>query len=142
MNIEGPRGLLGAVALLAMAGFAVYQKLKTSEVGEWPTVQAVITESRIDSTRVYEDATLFNSPLTVILGEGEESRKVWLHRYELDLVYHYEVAGQHFTGTRTDLDRRNRRRSTVQKQQMKYPVGATVAVHYNPANPAEAMLLE
>ena len=61
--------------------------------------------------------------------------------YQLDVAYDYEVAGQRYTGTRYSYDYAGAHtREACRKTRDEVPVGAHVAVAYDPHEPAEALL--
>ena len=62
-------------------------------------------------------------------------------KYRANVVYSYEVARVRYTGDKLGSSETN---SNVEKLARRiadrYPAGSTIEIHYNPANPAEAIV--
>jgi hypothetical protein len=143
MSRGGLRGVVLVVMIFTAAGVTIYQKRKEMQALAWPEAQAVITRSRVDSTYDREEAGLHNGTI-VIGGSRDDGRthKVLVTKFRPDIAYRYEVDGRSYAGSQTNIRKVSRERDTVERLLARYPVGAAVSVHYNPADPAEAMLLD
>lgn len=143
MSRGGLRGVALVIVIFTAAGAAIYQKRKEMEALTWPTAPAVITQSRVDSRYDREEAGLHNGTI-VIGGSRDDGRthKVLVTKFRPDITYRYEVKGRSYAGAQTNIRKVSRERDTVERVLARYPVGATVTVHYNPDDPAEAMLLD
>jgi hypothetical protein len=122
----GPLGGLIAGCLLLVVGYAVafmwgkpiVDKAKASE--RWPSVEGRITTSRIKQNR--------NSDGKVM--------------YSADVSYDYEVDSQKRMGDSVWFggDFSSSSSGSARQTVAKYPVGAQVRVHYDPANPEVSVL--
>ena len=142
MSRGGLRGIVLVVAIATAAGATIYQKRKEMQALTWPEAQAVITRSRVNSTYVHEEAGLRNG--RIVVGGNEEGRvpRVLVTKFRPDIAYRYEVGGRSYANSQTNIEDLSRERDSVERVLARYPVGAVVAVHHNPADPAEAMLLD
>jgi len=110
------------VALLAfgvvLGGFGLYRYQLGNESASWPSVQGTITQSRAQSTR----------------RDGKQEYMPSVH-------YTYSVDGASHTGTRiTASDVYQKTRSGAEDILRSYPVGAEVAVFYDPGAPEKSVL--
>lgn len=73
-------------------------------------------------------------------GIGERYRMAT--RYAPHVVYHYVVDGVTYQADRLTLATTllDSERAAAERAAERYPFGATVTIHYNPANPADATL--
>lgn len=99
------------VGLIALA---TWLRTKSTQSRSWPTVEGVIVDSRVD------DASL-------------ETMKPIL-RYE------YVVGGRTFVGFRVSYSGYGVSRSAMEALLAPYALGRSVRVHYDPRNPAHAVL--
>lgn len=120
-------GLLG----LLLSGFGVSFIADGLQARSWPVV-----DGRVVSTTVRVDMPTGNS------GATREAREAhW--RYYPSITYRWVVDGRPHTGSRYQLGTTHpklRQREEAQAAAARYPVGSTVRVHYNPANPDQAVL--
>lgn len=134
MDSSASTGLLVALCLggaffilgagLAIFGFVQRKKAKTAET--WPTASGTVVSSRLDqkTTTDYDD--------------GHTSTST---SYTPIVEYTYQVGGQTYQGSRIfpgasmSYDH-----GTAQGIASRYQPGATVTVHYDPANPTQAVL--
>ena len=116
-------GGLGAAAVIA--GRRAQQKAQSSQ--RWPTVPGTVKTSSINQHKhTRSDA------------EGDFDL---YYTYDPVVEYEYSVLGQTLTGRRwtfgsNSFDRQVKARVVVDR----YPLGASITVHYNPENPEEATL--
>ena len=114
-----PLGLLLAVA--------VYKTLQVRAAREWPSTpgRVVVSASQLRDVRVIDS-------------EREEG-----HRFEqrnfANVTYEYSVSGQKFRNNRVSIGE-DLGNFQVAETLAKYPVGAIVAVYFNPRHPREAVL--
>ncbi len=115
-------GLISALVLLvglALLAFAGWQYQRAQQSRTWPTVPGTV-----EATWIREDTT-------------EEE----IH-YFPGLRYTYQVAGERYQGTRIrfgsdiSFDTRTEAKAFLAR----YPEGGSVTVHYNPADPSDAVL--
>ncbi len=80
------------------------------------------------------------TPGTVLTSEVE-TRKIGSKKSSYPHIeYSYAVAGQEYRASRVSAIEISGSEWIVRKRTDKYPVGSTVSVHYNPANPSDATL--
>jgi hypothetical protein len=60
--------------------------------------------------------------------------------YQLQVEYKYRVGDETLTGQRISLVEKQYTQKSGQKALEKYPIGATVQVHFDPENPQEAVI--
>lgn len=99
------------VGLIALASWLC---IKSHQCKSWPTVEGIVLESRVD------DSSL-------------ETMKPIL-RYE------YVVGGRRFVGSRVAFSGYGVSRSAMETLLAPYKSGQSVRVHYDPENPAHAVL--
>jgi hypothetical protein len=99
------------VGLIALA---IWLRTKSHQCRSWPAVDGVVLESRVD------DASL------------ETMKPV--------LRYEYVVGGRKFVGFRVSYSGYGVSRSAMEALLAPYKAGQTVRVHYEPDNPAHAVL--
>lgn len=125
------RILLLALGLLFAAGgtgYYLYASSRIASAADWPTAQGQVVDSLIDSETRRSGS-----------GSSRRETQVWIAR----ITYRYEAGGQSLTGNRiwltaqTDFSTPEAARSFIAA----YPPGGAVAVHYDPANPADAALI-
>jgi hypothetical protein len=89
----------------------------------WPTVPGKVEQSRIAKSRI------------------AKSQGQWAAFYRLALAYRYEVGGQEYEGDTVQFGpRRVTAQDLIERLADKYPAGAQVTVHYDPDDPATAVL--
>jgi len=97
-------------------------KRKIAESQQWPTIAGAVVSSevqRMSSTDSEGDTTYY---------------------YQPKVEYSYSVMGTAYTGKRLTFAAQGSSQKSAQAVVQRYPVGATVTVHYNPQKPAEAVL--
>ena len=86
--------------------------------GAWPTVPGKVERSRVEKA-----ATQYGT------------------NYRLALAYRYQVGGRDYEGDRVEFGpRRVDSQDLIERLAEKYPAGAQVTVHYDPDDPANAVL--
>ena len=121
----GP-GLIG-LALVLIAGAWLFHRLvaaRADVAAHWPTVAGTVTASRYQET-----------PETTTDGDTRV-------RYFANVAYRYAVGDRTFTSERIAFHGIDTHARLIDVQAIvdRYPVGATVTVHYNPDAPGEAVL--
>jgi len=107
-------GLMTMVLGVVITVGSVRQSRRSKQSGAWPTVVGVVVKSRVEDD------------------EGT---------YQADVTYEYEVAGCGYYGTRIRFGYcGGPRRGSAQELAAAYPVGRTVAIHYDPGGPKESVL--
>lgn len=99
---------------LGLIALAVWMFTKSQQCKSWPSIQGVILESRIDA-----DSLETMQPV---------------------LRYEYVVTGRKFVGHRVAFSGYGVSRTAMEALLAPYKVGQTVRVHYDPRNPARAVL--
>jgi len=114
----GRRRQVFATATLAVGvgliALATWLRTKSNQCRSWPTVDGVVLESRVD------DANL------------ETTKPI--------LRYEYVVGGRKFVGFRVSYSGYGVSRSAMEALLAPYKSGQSVRVHYDPDNPAHAVL--
>lgn len=130
MVSRGPTGLLGLAMLVVCMVFAVKQNLDRSKAETWPTVQGTIASVRLHDTRQRRHDQIGNTQFirTDVT-------------YHVSLSYDYEVEGRRYSGNRLAFDIKGSSLDYVQHEMAKYGQGTPVTVHYNPADPADSMVM-
>ncbi len=115
------------IALLIFATLVKYWEVR--KAARWLRTEGRVTHSAPAARRVRTARTHAGA-------QGSGDREV---RNFADIRYEYAVNGKRFKGQRVSIgeDLGNFR---VAETLARYPVGKTVVVHYNPENPAEAVL--
>jgi hypothetical protein len=118
----------GAVLLVAlfMAAIALRRSLKARRARDWPAVPGQVVVSTIELR--YGSAG----------GDGGGRTRAW---YPV-VAYVYAVGGRHYQGRNIVVGGHvgTGWQGPAQRVAARYPVGATVPVYYDPANPADAVL--
>jgi hypothetical protein len=116
----------------ACAGAAVGLLRRIAACRRWPTVTGKVMSARIDSFTEEDDSDAGRSHRTPRETTYSDAR----------IRYAFSVAGRDYQSTRRYLGRPvfSGGSRTAAKVLAKYPPNAPVTVHYNPANPAEAVL--
>ncbi len=117
--------ILLPLLILGGVGYLIYKRSQQSTAYRqaaqaWPSTTGTILASTVES---------------YWSGRHQSMRPVVLYQYEVNGVgYQSQTikAGDQFMKIRVSGD--------VLKTTMKYPVGATVTIYYNPANPSESAL--
>lgn len=86
-----------------------------------------------------------SSTWPTVQGQIVHSEVVWLRNqkglvYDADITYHYAVNGQQYAGTLVSILEYQGDSHSMSEIVRGYPEGAPVTVHYDPANPAYAVL--
>ncbi len=105
---------LSLLAGAALVGLGLWLRARSRACLAWPSVDGQVIESRID------DAHL------------EMTKPI--------LRYRYAVAGREHVGFRASFSGYGVSRAAMEALIRPYPLGATVRVYYNPADPALAVL--
>lgn len=105
----------GVALFDGLAGVVLWQQARTYDFAE---TEGVVTRSQLKSHREPKGGTT-------------ES---------LDVAYDYEVDGRRYTGTRYCYGAMGTGDATWSKVQRQLPVGKTVPVYHDPADPADAVL--
>jgi len=120
---------LGGVFFILGAGLAIFgfvQRKKAKATETWPTASGSIVSSRLDQ-RTHTD-----------IGEWHTSTST---SYTPIVEYTYEIAGRTYQGNRvfpgTSMSYDH---GTAQGIVNRYQPGAAVTVHYDPADPTQAVL--
>jgi hypothetical protein len=149
--------VLAALVAGAVVGFGKFSTLVTSLVantGNGPFVAACLGFAALASLFIYaiqRHAALQRSWPTAtgrVETSGVHAFESWDNdhgrsrtQYRADVVYGYEVAGVRYTSDQVGASRTS---SNVEKFARRiadrYPEGSTIEIHYNPANPAEAIV--
>jgi len=128
-HLPKPQNLSAAVLLLVMGlfilrmGFA--QKSLAEQAAKWP-----VTAGRIDTSGLQEFQT------------RNSGYRPWRTVFKSRIVYSYSVAGQRYSADRVAFGGKLTATlaSLVGGQSKRYVEGSKVDVHYDPANPAAAVL--
>lgn len=105
----------------AIAAKLCYNAMKTRRSARWPSTMARIVESKV---RVEHRDDL-----------GAETKAVNVP----SITYEFTLGGKAYRGSRISFVEDTLHRDAQEKLD-RYPAGATVPVHYNPADPKEAVL--
>jgi hypothetical protein len=109
-----------AVAALFVFAF----QRQASMQRKWPTV----------------DARIENSGVHAFESRDSDSDRLRT-QYRVDVVYSYEIAGVRYTGDKFSASQFSANTEVLARRQAeRYPAGSAIQVHYNPANPAEAIV--
>jgi hypothetical protein len=117
--------ILGPVLALFSAGLY----LQSRQALGWPTVDARVTQSQVD---VSKKASGFR-----------RSRTSFADYYTAVIRYEYVVNGQRFIGRRVALDASPSSgfdREDAERWVRRYPVGATLRIHYSPHDPEQSVI--
>lgn len=109
--------MFAAAALTAgatLVGLSLWLRTRSRQCRHWPTVSGQILESHVDDSQL------------------ETTKPV--------VRYRYQVAGKAYVGFRVAYSGYGSSRRAMDDLIRPYPVGSHVAVHYNPRNPAVAVL--
>lgn len=111
-----------AVAGLGILGFFGWPVLKAWQARFWPAVEGTVTSSNIVERSTGGD------------GEGR--------RFVVAVTYRYRVGTQDREGRRIGFfsNHRHRSRGPAQAKLRKYPHGSRLPVHYDPRDPARAVI--
>ena len=104
------------VGALAYSGWIVAEGVAAAR---WPTVPGRITEARVER----------------VLGD-----KWGGHRWEPRVAYSYQVNDQSYTGSRLSFSDESTYKDWAIAKTGRYVVGTSVAVRYNPTDPARSVL--
>jgi hypothetical protein len=110
--------LIGA----ALFAFGIAQRNKAKAAQAWPTAPGVILASGLDQHTSYDS------------DRGSSTT------YAPQVQYQYDVMGSTYTGNQLAFGNASYDYRTASKRIAPYPQGAQVTVHYDPANPANAVL--
>lgn len=110
--------LFGAIFIIV----SIVMRKKAQAAQTWPVAPGQILFSTIE-THTSSDS------------DGDSST-----HYEPKVEYSYAVMGSPMKGTRISFGAMGSDFKAAQKTTTRYPVGASVSVHYNPEKPAESVL--
>jgi hypothetical protein len=112
-------GTIGAI-LIAYASIGL---ARAAAASGWPTTQGIVLGSSLETE------------------EEIRLRRQAMDFYKAEIMYSYTVGGKDFTSDKVGIDRRAQARPDEARHLVAdYPPGKLVLVHYNPANPADAVL--
>lgn len=117
--------LFPAIFLLLGAGLIVLafvQRAKAKKAEEWPVAPGVILNSGLSEHRSHDS-------------DGSSSIS-----YRPEVQYQYSIMGQKYTGNRIFFGNASYDYNTANRKIAPYPQGTQVNVHYDPANPSNAVL--
>lgn len=106
---------------LLLVGISSRKKAKAAEA--WPTAPGIIQNSGLQENRHYDS----------------EDHHTEIN-YEPQVQYQYSVMGQTYNGDHLAFGKASYDFRTASKKIAPYPQGAAVTVHYDPANPTNAVL--
>jgi hypothetical protein len=117
----------GVVLLLIGVGFSsygYYLLIDGKATEDWSAATGQVTQCEVETKTTYR-------------------RKRTQHEYLLHLSYQYVVDGQTYTSSRYSHSGGYRSSSerACRDEAAKYPVGSSVEVFFNPANPSDAILV-
>ncbi len=121
-----PGRVTAALFILAVAvgfiGMGFYLQERMARLAGWPQAPAQILESRLEQVQH---------------GSTRPGNRVW----QPHILYRYEVQGRSYVGERVGaLTLGSDFPSLVESVVRRHPAGSQTRVHYNPADPAEAVL--
>lgn len=117
--------LVGGLGIFLMI-MSLLSLQQGKEARSWKVVAGRIVRSSLEEKRVDTN-----------YGDGMRRAEVgYLPRVE----YQYRVGDETLTGQRISLVEKQYTQKSGQKALEKYPIGATVQVHFNPENPQEAVI--
>lgn len=128
---DRPLFTLGIAFVLAAHGavrfyLASTTRSKEKAAASWPQVMGTVHFSFVGTQHV---------------ATGSSSRSSTETRHAPRVSYTYDVDGKEFKSTRIGFGNYSRRSADAgRKVAERYPKGADVSVHYNPAKPSEAVL--
>ena len=118
---------VAACIFFAVVGWKQYKESQSAKT--WPSVNGVISSSRVDShTRTRSNDNSLSRTET---------------RYEVKASYAYEVKGVHYSGHRIAINSDSSTyssRSSAENTLAQYPAGKPVTVYYNPEQPDKSVL--
>jgi hypothetical protein len=118
------------IAILSLVSF-VHGLQLASASARWPTASGTVTASDVIEEEI-EDTD----------NENDKSRIRMIHRYQVDLRYAYQVGQRDFTGLAPNWGWTGiyGTREAAEKAAAQYARGEPVVVHYDPAQPGNAVL--
>jgi Protein of unknown function (DUF3592) len=126
-----PLGVFVALGVaFAAAGISLLRKIAACR--RWPTVTGTVTRTDIESITEDDDSDA---------GRSHRSPRETTYT-GVKIRYAFSVAGRDYQSTRRHVGRPilSGGTRTAARVLAKYPPNSHVTVHYNPANPAEAVL--
>ena len=117
---------IGFALLAALVIYAIQRNV--ARTLSWPKVPGRIEESGVHEFQQLQTRS------------GGSS--YWATRYRSNILYSYEVAGVRYTSDKSGTTGRisSNIEAFVRKGAQAFPAGMAVEIHYNPDNPAEAIL--
>ena len=110
-----------ALVGLTIIAFATATMITAGDSRTWPQVEGTMVVSEVESRRTTDRGTSTS--------------------YTPKVAYRYEVAGDGHEGTRFELiERGEATRTAIEAKLDKFPLGARVAVYYDPDDPRESVL--
>lgn len=117
---------IGLVALLA--GWFI--RSTALQMASWPTVQGKVLSSTVTSKRERRTS-----------GTSDDRRSRNQTMYTAKVRYEYSVEGKRYESSRIGaMEQSSSSRSSAQSRADRYPVGGACTVHYDPSDPASAVL--
>ena len=122
----GPKGFGIAMAIIGLMGVGLiiwgrFHKAKVEKVKTWPRASGKILSSGVRTEHV-------------------RRRRGGSTTHYFDVRYAYEVQGTDYESDNFHVGADNISARDIPRVQAAYPVGASVQVYYNPANPKESAL--
>jgi hypothetical protein len=123
---------LGVLAL----GFGVYMLNVARQSASWPSA-----EGQIEAVKVEKTTTSRRSS-----SSSTSTARQKKTRYHVSLVYSYDVDGQihessrYSIGQGSRVSKKYRKRDDATQAARAYTKGDAITVHYNPADPSEAVI--
>ena len=119
-NLATLTGMMGIAALL----MAIAYWFRVSRAARWPATPGIVSSSGVEAIQSTID-------------DSASRATTWQAKVE----YGYEVAGHRYVGRQITLGvARSGSRAAAEAIAARYPAGAAVTVHYDPANPGDAAL--
>ena len=113
---------LGFAALAALVIYGIQRQASSQR--KWPTASARVESSGVPAF------------------ESRDSDSGRLRtQYRAEVIYGYEVAGVRYTSDKLGSSQMSSNIETAARRIAdRYPTGSTIEIHYNPSNPAEAIV--
>jgi hypothetical protein len=111
---------------VAVLWFGVAEFLKAKEAANWKSVDGVILQSEVKSD----------------IRETRENNRTRKYRvFWAEIKFRYQIEGKELTGNRIRFGEfESDSPESAEVDVMKFPVGKTVAIFFNPENPSESVL--
>jgi hypothetical protein len=114
--------MIGAIGII----LGIYSSVSLAKVraaAKWPTTMGIVMESSVQTE------------------QKDRERRQSATFYQARVRYQYKVDGNAYSSDKVRVNLRGQSQPDEPRELVaRYPVNATVPVHYNPDNPAEAVL--